>query len=520
MRSSWALACALLACCSSVGHALAQSGPSSPSSAASPLRGGVLVVRFGARGTLDESAIRAAVARELGVRVAGDASADPSAPVLELSLRDDGRTLDATYQAMQRSVRLPEQADAAVETIALLAGNLVRNEAAELLAELERSRADTEAPAAEPAATEPPAPSSPPAPASRPKPETPAKPRQAIAPTSNRDLPKRPVNATLFHPIALEPDSEKYSFAFELGLFYARLGRIEGAALDVFVQRIDHGLNGAALSGLWSDVRGNVNGAVLSSLVATGAGKLEGAQLATAFAWQRGSLAGVQLSAGVAAADQVSGVQASSASVSTGALRGAQLGVVDVAAKLEGLQLGVATVAEELNGVQLGVVNVAGHVRGAQVGLVNIASGVDGEQAGIVSVSHDTRIRATSWVDVTTSGDATLHGGIKFQGRHVYSVLGLGSVLGPDPEHRYRSTVALGARLGTEPVFAQADVGALTSYASDFRGTAPVALQYRLMAGVAPVPWAALFVGAGLHHELAPDQAPVEASGIAGFELF
>jgi len=124
----------------------------------------VLVVEAAPPG-VDPARVRAAVARELGVAVAlAPASDRPGALVLRaggerravlIYRAEDGRVLE-------RAVDLPASSDQAVEMIVLLAGNLVRNEAAELSEALRaQARGAGSAPAASPP---PPLPRPPPLP--------------------------------------------------------------------------------------------------------------------------------------------------------------------------------------------------------------------------------------------------------------------------------------------------------------------------------------------------------------------
>jgi hypothetical protein len=501
--------------------------------------GGVLVVTLKSDAGFDVAAVRGAIARELGVRVEDPATAPPGSARLDLEIGDQGRQLDARYvsqdRTIRRTIRLPEDRQAALETTALLAGNLVRNEAEELLAELERQRAAVASEAGPaPAASESRAPT--PAPAVPAKPE-PAAARPQAKPEAKKPAQRRPptatvpVNLTLYHPaLSLHRHSERYTFALELGLVYARLGRIEGAALDLFVHRIDHGVDGAALTSIWSHVDGPVRGAVMSAVGSSGTGDLQGAQLTGIVALHRGSLAGVQGSSVALAwgdvegaqlafvnwAERIEGAQLGVVNVAQRAV-GAELGVVNVSQEIEGTQLGAANINQDLDGMQIGVLNVSGHSRGTQIGVLNVAGTADGEQIGLINIGS--RIRPTSWADVDADGDLTLHAGLKFQSRTFYSLFGFGVAPAPGAERRYVSTAAIGLRVAPEPLFFQIDAGMIGQHASDFSGDSPGLLRYRGMLGLDLASWLSIYAGGGVEHEILPDQGPPRGLALAGIEL-
>src|SRR5688572_17255223 len=86
---------------------------------------------------VDAERLRAAVAAELGVSVSS--AAKPAGGVLRVS-RSGETGIVVTYRRDERTVtreiEVPERDDMAVQAVALLAGNLVRDEAAEVIASL------------------------------------------------------------------------------------------------------------------------------------------------------------------------------------------------------------------------------------------------------------------------------------------------------------------------------------------------------------------------------------------------
>ena len=114
----------------------------SPAATESSLAADIDVGRSG----LDAEQLRAAIARELGVDVRlSSGKAEPSALLVRLS---DGRATvrfqpPGGGRALERTVELPADPEPAYETVALLAGNLARDEASELLEQLRRKAAAT-----------------------------------------------------------------------------------------------------------------------------------------------------------------------------------------------------------------------------------------------------------------------------------------------------------------------------------------------------------------------------------------
>lgn len=523
---------------------------------------------------LDAATVRVAISRELAVRVEAASPGQSDEPTLDLRVSDRGRQLDATYRSgervVERSVRLPDDRQAAIETMALLAGNLVRNEAAELLAELERERAaksavdDEHAAASDSAAPPQPPPSSSES-QKQPKPKVlPAPPPEPKRDLSADQVPPDaplPFNLSLFHPIALQPRSQDYTFHFELGLVYGRVGRIEGVAIDALVQRIDHGVRGAAFSGVWHHIDGTSRGLLVSGFGSSGTGDLVGAEFAGALSLRRGSVRGVQgslvsvasgfegaqlglvsvnrgpmtgVQAGLVTVDlePVTGVQAGLVGyarrvegaqlglvVVNQSVRGPQAGLVTVSQDVDGAELGLVNVGERVVGAQVGLVNIGGTVRGTQVGLVNVASHVEGEQVGLVSVGG-TRLRLAVWDELSHDRDSATQLGLKFQGNVVYTQLGFGRQFVDGAEDGWVSSAALGVRVPFERFSVSGDVGAGNRYANDFTGDTPTDLRYRALLGWDAMPWLTIVAGGGLQHQVAQDQESPRAFALAGLELF
>ena len=393
----------------------------------------------------DPNAVRAAIARELGVPVveATDDSASPS--WLEVRA-DTAERASVDYcgsggRCVGRSIGLPAQRERALETIALLASNVVRNEAAELIEALERraaaARASTEATQNTTQASS----AAPRAPV-KPAPKTATPPAAANRPLV---LQEPGVNLSLWHPIAILPDSDRRRLHFELGLGYSRAGAIEGMATNALFARVDqqldgmlvaglgawaggdsrgmiagglgvlsqgrlrgaefgglvslhlgHGsgpygvdawsgavLEGIQTSGLWSHAAGDVVGAQVAGGMSTLAGNLTGMQAAGAVNWTQGSLEGLQAAGALNWAEEdVDGFQGAAVNISRGSMTGFVAGVVNLAG-LRGPSL-------SSSGFEAGVVNIdRASFRGLQLGVVNVSGPQTGAQVGVVNISDE-----------------------------------------------------------------------------------------------------------------------------------
>jgi hypothetical protein len=403
------------------------------------------------RSGFDPSAVRAAIAQELGVPVVEVTdSASPS--WLEVRVETADRAVvnycSADGRCVGRSIGLPAQRERALETIALLASNVVRNEAAELIEALERRAAAARASAEADQATAQPSPAAPPAPVEsvrRPQP-TATPPASARSPAKKPLLSEEPgVNLSLWHPIAILPDSDRRRLHFELGLGYSRVGAIEGMATNALFARVDQGLegmlvaglggwaggdsqgmlvgglgvlsqgrlrgaefgglvslhlghgsgpygvdawSGASLegiqgSGLWSHAAGDLVGMQSAGGVNTLAGSLTGMQAAGVLNWAQGNLQGIQAAGALNwAQGDIEGLQAAAVNIARGSTTGLVAGVVNLA--------GLTGPSLSSSGLEAGVVNVdRASFRGLQLGVVNVGGRQTGAQIGVVNISDE-----------------------------------------------------------------------------------------------------------------------------------
>ena len=485
--------------------------------------------------TLSAIAIREAIGVELGVEVAAEARQEGTLTVRILSRETPGEPLQASVmfrgekgRTIERTISLPEDEAQSIEVIALLSGNLVRNEAGTLLLSLRRRTAAAKV--EEPVVPEPTAP-----PTVAPAVEAPpaAEPASAVASWS----PSRSVllNLSLFHPISLYRPSEALAAGAELGLFYSRVGQVDAVGFNLLVLRVEHdlagfgygslfassggSLDGFQLSGLASHVGESLEGAQVGGLATIAQGDADGSQVAGVFAYAGGSMDGVQLAgASSAAAGPVDGVQVSGAlNVAWGGFDGVQLAAINVAADGEGVQLGAVNVARDFSGVQLAGVNVGRRVRGLQLGLINIAEDFEGFPIGLVNLSKTIRVQPTFWSSTTTVANA----GVMYRARPGYTLLAMGwdPSSGPD---QLQLGAAIGGSIPYRSLFLDVDVGYWGEWDGDLFGEVDRhVIRYRATVGVRPVGGVAILAGGGARQdiELGPD-ITVRPEFHVGMQLF
>jgi hypothetical protein len=434
-------------------------------------RGLPAVISVGSSG-LDARAVQRAVEHELGVALVIEPNAGER---LEVAMT--GRRANVTYYApgrdpVTRSVDLPKGTERALETIAFLAGNLARDEAAELLRQLNPNAAGNEpdeVPRAEPPPPPPPAPAPPP-----PVREKPPAPAPAPASTSAKPAelaliePDRfAANLSLLYPTAALKHTERRRLNLELGILSSRIGALRGAAFSLGYLRVDGPVEGFS-----------------SALFVNRAGPVTGAQLAGFVAVVRGSVLGAQ-GAGIAAI--------------AGDVQGAQGGVVvSVARDVKGAQGStVAAVARDVEGFQGSLANVARRVRGLQLGLVNVADEIHGGAIGLVSIAKNGRLQPTVWLPGPGS---TLVAGLKSVTDLTYTQIGFGY----DPfSDRYREDGSLGLHLELGHRF-YGETGFGYDETQSFRGgkTVRSEVRYDARIGFEPIHGITPFVGGSLTRRL------------------
>ena len=321
---------------------------------------------------------QAAIERELGPSVAG---------TVEVMLHPDG-TATVTYhqpdgRLLGRTVALPPGRDDAVELVAMLAVNLVRDQSSGW--DVSAAAGPTAPASPEPAPAPSPAPAPPPAPA----------PGAAAATTTAApaEVAVAPVSVSLLWPITTD--------SFYGAPIAARLGLhvIAGGG---------YGVHGVSLAGVADVQRGPVEGVQAAGVVAATSFQVRGVQLG-------GVVASVQR-------DVIGGQVAGVFALSRGLIDGIQAaGVLGAARQVHGVQVaGALAATEELRGLQLSVVNLAGHVRGVQLGVVNYARTSEGASIGLINIVRDGLTELDTTVDAAgTAGVVLRHGTPRF-----YSVYG------------------------------------------------------------------------------------------------
>jgi hypothetical protein len=458
-------------------------------------------LRFEAQGlSVDEGAVRSAVGRELA-RARVQSGSEPARIAIFVV---QGGDLSVRYRSpagteLSRSVAAPARADEVPEASALLVGNLARDEAGALLAELARPQ-----PASAAARTQPSLPAA-------------ESTRGDVPPV----LPLDSLNLSLAYPLTLRGDTEKRHFAFELGLFYSRIGALSGAALNLGLSRVDgvargaqlgglgywHGGSGAGarLGGAFGVSSGRFDGVSATGLATLHSGPMAGAQFAGFTSIATGDVYGAQASGFLDYAGSVAGVQAAGlASVSHGPVQGLQLaGAAAIAwGDVQGVQVSVLNVGGSVQGAQIGVLNIAGAVTGTQIGVVNVADSVQGQSIGLVPYTREGGLRIVTWFDSTQPFNM----GVRFHAGALYMMPtfafdpGSAALVSEPSRMRYALGTSLGLRLPFERAFVDIDV----NESQRSRGWEYVInedtldLRYRVLAGYRIVRRFAAFVGGGI----------------------
>jgi hypothetical protein len=491
---------------------------------------------------LDREAIRRSIARELRANIVLADGPRPSADHrgVALSVRVDGaRTATVSYRdsqqrALTRSVPLPVEESRAVEVIALLAGNLARNEALDLL---------TEAPTGDETTPAPP----PGAGLAEQEPIPPMVPNSA-PPAPFEASPPRVLNLSLFWPLALEPHSAERTINIELGAAYSKVGAIEGVGLNIFVLHINHELRGVAVATGWVREEGSGSGLALSALVHEGFGGFQGAEIAGVANRREGSTVGLRLAGVASLGGDLDGATAAGAFNLAGDVRGLQASVVNMARDVEGVQFSAAVgiardvdglqgavasvardvsgaqvaatvnVARNVEGTQIGLVNVAGNVSGLQLGLVNVADRVDGVSLGLASFAQNGRVQGVAW----SSTLRPVNLAARFQVGHFYSQLGAGIDYRPsEGKWTYAPEVGAGARITLGRAFTDLGFHYSEEHAADASDAKALRhdIHYRVAVGF-DFGLASVFAGGGPVHEIIRGSGSARGEAFAGLMVF
>lgn len=251
---------------------------------------------------LSFDALAARIASDLGGAVAAPGTSAPSRAAIAVRYRADDRTLTvrATHaggRVLERTVRAEGDPADVQREAALLAGNLARDEARELLDEL-TARPEPPEPAPPPPAAKPPPPAPPPPP-----------PSPSASPPPSRTDGEVLASVALVYPLATNLGHPRVASWFDLSLGYGRVGGVKAVQL--------------------------------------------GAAATYASEWVHGA----QIAGGAAVAREVRGLQLAPVNVADD-VEGAQIGVVNVGRRVKGAQIGVVNVAEDVDGAAVGLVTV------------------------------------------------------------------------------------------------------------------------------------------------------------------
>ncbi|WP_437573057.1 LA_2272 family surface repeat-containing protein [Sorangium sp. So ce887] len=524
----------LLRFLAAAGAFAAVTAPPARALAEAPSAAGVELVVDGAPWTLDPDAVRAAVGRELGANITLASAATAGRPTLVLRGEPDGR-VTLSYSAaddrrIERTIDVPEDPDRAAEAIALLAGNLVRDEAAELAAAFGKR----------PRETTPPPPPAQPEPAARPA-GAKASPPRAARPAPSAQARRAARSAPPEPPRCELPGAKTVRLGADL-LPFVGTSTVDGANV---VRRYSLNLAGgytAGVTGLELGVGVNIVSSFLcGAQFSAGAnlvlGPARGAQLSAGLNLARG-LWGAQVGSINVVAGPVTGAQGGVLNLAAGAVDGAQLGAINVAAGAStDLQIGVANVAVSdatdvqvglvnlgvgaATGVQVGLTNVAaskstgaqfslanlaaGESTGVQIGLVNVATGkVEGMQIGLVNYADESPFsfgllnvvrNGRLHLDVWGLESGIVMAGLKNGSDHFHNIYGIGIRMTGD---RPRMVVSLGLggriHLG-ERLYADMDLLGYSLHEPSSINTSAALVQARAVLGVRLFPELAVFGG-------------------------
>ncbi len=489
----------------------AQAQVAAPASA--PSRAPLIVrVDAGSSG-LSADVIRTAIAKELGVEAVAEGEASSSVGVRILGNRARVSFTRASGEKLEREVELPVETSSRIEVIALLAGNLARDEASELLAGLKKPESEPE-PEPEPVAAVEPTPT--------PAPALGVEAKTTPAPASAEGARRGPLaaNLSLFHPLAIVDGSERQTFDIEVGLAYSRIGGLTGFGLTVGHLRVEGPAHGVGISGLWTRVDGDARGAFGTGILSQGGGTLEGAEASGIATLRRGDVDGAQGAGIVSTAARVRGAQLSGAvSWANGPVIGFQAAGALAYAKhdVDGVQLSVLNIGGNVHGAQLGLVNIGGNVKGSQVGLVNVSDRVEGVPLGLVNVVKNGRTQAVAWADTQVVANAA----VKYLNGPVYTLVGAGY----DGGDGAAPTFAIGAHVKLSRA-TYLEIDALYRYLTDFDDTDSDPDRHlsalRGLIGIEGLGPTGVFVGGGVSHDVDShgEGSRVRAYGVAGVSLF
>lgn len=384
-------------------YAAAQDAAAAQDSSPAPApSSGLALVSQLAPGTLDAEALRTALERELEIPVRSAEHADGAHLAVSASATDAVKLtfVRADGTTIERTVDVSTAGEHAPETLGLVAANLMRDEAADLLANLRAVPIAPLPPSPAPAASAPPPPAAP-----VPLPPPPRVWAHGCEPTKLRRI---PIGLDVLPYLGMSArDGTNVERTFSFNLLGGLTGAVRGFELSGFLNLDALSVCGVQISGAANLVDGPVRGAQFG-MVNWSSGRVDGAQFGLV-SGALGPLNGVQYGTALFAGGDIHGAQFGLAAVGAGSLTGAQFGLANVAAgDVTGAQFGLAQVgAARVTGAQLGLANVAaGGLTGAQLGLANVsAADARGLQLGLANVTNG-RMRGAMIGFLNTAADA------------------------------------------------------------------------------------------------------------------
>ncbi len=328
--------------------------------------------------------LRDAIAKELGRSVVLADEPVQGANTVTVTYREAESELAVTWDGARRGTvsrvvaARPKRSDVIVDA-ALLAGNLVRDEADELTKKNE------------------PPPLPPPDLAPLPPPTTsPSAPAASDRTPTPPDPDYRAFNFSFFYPMATNFGRPQMRTRFDFNILHARIGQLDGVQIG--------GLN--VIERQKGRATGNMTGLQLAWLANITTGDTNGVQIAPVGNISTNEVNGWQVGmVGNYAGADMNGFQSGLlVNVSSGTVRGVQLSAINIGG--------------DVKGMQIGVVNVAKKVEGGMVGVVNVADDVDGVPFGVASVTKSGGVHPTAWASTTTFGNL----GVRLATKHTYTM--------------------------------------------------------------------------------------------------
>lgn len=448
----------------------------------------------------DATLVRKAVERELLLIVpppAGTLTVRRTSPheVTVAFTSSDGRRIE-------RSIEVQSDAAAGAEEIALLAANLVRDDAGGLrrpkriapVSEAEAEPAGSVAGTVAPAASD----SEGTEDTATPAPTT----VEAPTPVVSAPTPSRPPTVAAAAPLSengCARAGDMFPVAFDVIPFVGTSSSADArsgtrAIAANLLGGLGAGLRGFEIGGLFNIETEFGCGVQMANALNVVAGPFAGAQLAGAVNVS-GDFRGAQLGGMVNVARAFHGAQVAGAvNVARGRFVGAQLsnGVNVTHGDVNGAQLsGFVNVASgDVSGVQGSLINVSGgRVRGVQIGFVNVAEESD-VSLGIVNINTKGRTHLDLWSELEVGLLATA---VKHGGKYWHSIYGTGTRL-TDPG--LTAILGFGGHFRfTDMIYLDVDVLGYVMPSFESWEKTVILSQARPVVGLNVIPQLALFAG-------------------------